>query len=692
MTTDTFQRKLTAILSADVVGYSRLMREDEEATVHTLNKYKEMIFGIIERHNGRLVDSPGDNVLAEFVSVVDAVRCGVEIQEDLKASNEELPPNRKMEFRIGINTGDVIQDGDRIYGDGVNVAARIESLADPGGICISRTAYDQVKNKINIDYEYLGDYEVKNISEPVQVYRIRMESEAPTVKEKTGKASSRTWQIAALVMAVFIVGAVAIWYFSFRQAEEAPKTIAVLPFEDLSPENDQEYFVDGLSEELINSLTKIPDLRVTSRTSSFSFKGSDKTLQEIASVLDVENILEGSVRKAGNALRITAQLIRVKDDYHLWSQTYNRELKDIFVVQEDIANSVTRELKVTLGIDRSRRQLGVTDNPEAYELYLVAKGQYNTQSGDPDLVLELIDRAITIDPEFAVAWVMKAVVLSSYVIRESDKGRVASLLDEGLNAAQRAIELEPNLAAGYASLGLYRTVDGEWIEAELAYRKAFELATEPITDLVPQIPHHYMAVGFPARAKELFEEIRQNDPLNTPNLFWYIYCLGLLGDTQGAEAENKRGSALFGWTLRGWGQTCASLGNDLYLSSEEIAFDDPNLDKVVLKEHFKSPEEGLAELRRLYNGVDNIRSLDFIAISILAAYFGDSDLAMDAIERAHNFDATLVHALWFPVMREVRQLPRFKEFVREIGLVDYWEKFGWPDICHKLDNGDFECD
>jgi class 3 adenylate cyclase len=183
MNTEDFKRKLTAIFSADVVGYSRLMGEDEETTVRTLNKYKQMIFGFIERHNGRVIDSPGDNVLAEFSSVVDAVRCGVQIQEDLKANNEGLPENRRMEFRIGINTGDVIQDGDRIYGDGVNVAARIESLADPGGICLSRTAYDQVKKNLKVEYEYLGEYEVKNIDEPVRVYKVLMDSIPNDIKK-----------------------------------------------------------------------------------------------------------------------------------------------------------------------------------------------------------------------------------------------------------------------------------------------------------------------------------------------------------------------------------------------------------------------------------------------------------------------------------------------------------------------------
>ena len=314
MTTEDFKRKLTAILSADVVGYSRLMGDDEEATVRTLKKYKQIIFDLIERHNGRLVDSPGDNVLAEFVSVVDAVRCSVQIQEDLKENNEGLPPNRKMEFRIGINVGDVIQDGDRIYGDGVNVAARIESLADPGGICLSRTAYDQVRKKLKHEYEYLGEYEVKNIDEPVRIYRIQMEPETNTTIVKEKKASALS---------------------------DKP-SIVVLPFVNISNDPEQEYFSDGMTEEIINAIANVEGLKVISRTSSFFFKGKDVSLRTIGEELNVDNVIEGSVRKAGNKIRITAQLIKVTDDAHLWSETYDRELEDVFSIQDEISKEIGR--------------------------------------------------------------------------------------------------------------------------------------------------------------------------------------------------------------------------------------------------------------------------------------------------------------------------------------------------------------
>jgi adenylate cyclase len=669
MTTEDFKRKLTAILSADVVGYSRLMGEDEEATVLTLNKYKEMIFGLIERHNGRLVDSPGDNVLAEFASVVDAVRCGVQIQEDLKASNEELPPDRKMEFRIGINTGDVIQDGDRIYGDGVNVAARIESLADPGGICISRTAYDQVKNKINIDYEYLGDYEVKNISEPVQVYRIRMEPEAVTPKAPNAK-----------------------------DVEEAPKTIAILPFINMSSDPEQEYFADGLSEELINSITKIPDLLVTARTSSFSFKGTNKKVQEIAKELGVAHILEGSVRKAGNALRITAQLIRATDGFHLWSEKYDRELKDIFAVQENIATAVADELKITLGIDKSLKQLGGTDNVKAYEFYLVAQGLWNKVVGEEKLystikkALESIDGAIAIDPEFALAWARKATI-HTYLTVFGPTGSAEAEREAGLSAALRSIELEPNLAAGYFSLGFIKANKGDWIDAESEFRKALQLKREPLTGADFSIVIYYDTIGYFKRGRELIEEILRNDPLNMEMRGHYLLVLYILDDMGRAEEEYKRAKELFGdqwWIFGDMTMTLLRLDSNDVVSRDYILYSDQIFD--VAKKHLDSPKVALTELHLLYTDSENQSTFRLVEISCLAAYFGDPEFALEAMEKAINVDRASGFHLWWPILREVRQLPRFKKLVKEIGLVDYWNRFGWPDICRPLDNGDFECD
>ncbi len=725
MTEERVKRKLSAILSADVVGYSRLMGEDEVSTVRTLEAYRKVMTDLIEQFRGRVVDSPGDNLLSEFSSVVDAVQCAVEIHDVIRAKNEELPEDRRMLFRIGVNLGDVIEEGDRIYGDGVNIAARLEGLAEAGGICISGSAHEQIENKLALGYEFLGEHTVKNITKPVKVFRVPMGPKAITSKEGDEKRSKlKNWQWTALGAAatiIVIIGAVAIWNFYLRSpsieptsiepeqtslvsdVKEALKTIAVLPFEDLSPEKDQEYFVDGLSEEILNCLAQMPDLTVIAKTSSFSFKGKDKTIPEIASVLGVDHILDGSVRKAGNALRITAQLVKAVDGSHLWSKTYDRELKvkEIFAVQEDIATSVADELKVTLGIGKSLKQLGGTENVEAYELFLVAKVQMRDMfaKGQMDQgtsamlnrLLKSLDAVIALDPEFAGAWTNKAYChWLRLILMPAD--RVASEIDSSLNASLRAIELEPNLAEGYFALGLSRLVRGDFIEAELAYRKGMELAYDPINPFDYGFDLHSIAIGNFNRANEIVEAAEQIDPLNQSVRGRYISSFGFLGDTQRAEEEYDQGRALFGddWFWGDFWLTLARLGSKGVVSRDEIT--SQNTVHDAAKERLDSSKEGLAELHQLYSDDSNLSENDITNASVWAAYFGDPEFAMDAMEKGRRVNATGLFKIWLPVMHEVRQLPRFKEFAKEIGLVDYWNKFGWPDLCRPVDDDDFECD
>jgi TolB-like protein/class 3 adenylate cyclase len=364
MATEDFRRKLTAILSADVKDYSRLMGEDEEATVRTITAHRKVITSVIQKYRGRVVDSPGDNILAEFVSVVDAVQSAVEIQEVIRAKNAELPDEHKMEFRIGINLGDVIQEGERIYGDGVNIAARVEGVADPGGICISGSAYEQIENKLALGYEYIGEHTVKNIVKPIRVYRV------PTGPETLQKVTDERrppprWQRAALavVIALLVVaGGVAIWK-SYRpsppQMEVASvekmafalpdkPSIAVLPFNNLSDDPKQEYFSDGLTEEIISALGSVPRLFVIARNSTFTYKGKPVKVQQVAEELGVRYVLEGSVRKAGDKIRISAQLIDALNGHHLWAKRYDRNLSDIFAVQDEITKEIITAMQVKL--------------------------------------------------------------------------------------------------------------------------------------------------------------------------------------------------------------------------------------------------------------------------------------------------------------------------------------------------------
>jgi adenylate cyclase len=313
------ERRLAAILSADVKEYSRLMGDDDVATVETLTVYREAMSKLISQHRGRVVDSPGDNLLAEFSSVVAAVQCSVSIQEELTARNADLLVDRRMEFRIGINLGEVIIEGDRIYGDGVNIAARVQELAEGGGVCISGSVCDEISSKLSLGCESLGEHTLKNIDEPVRVYRVRVDS------SQRGEAPP---------------GA--------PSAEAEKPTVAVLPFANMSDDPEQEHFTDGITDDIITDLAKIGGFAVVARTSTFTYKNRAVKIPDVGRELCVRYVLEGSVRKVGDQVRITAQLVDAVAGHHLWAERYDRDLTHIFGVQDEISQKIASALKVVL--------------------------------------------------------------------------------------------------------------------------------------------------------------------------------------------------------------------------------------------------------------------------------------------------------------------------------------------------------
>jgi adenylate cyclase len=423
MAKEGFKRKLTAILSADVKGYSRLMGEDEEATIRTLTEYRKIISDQVKQNEGRVVDSPGDNVLAEFASVVDALKCAVDTQKEIAVQNESLPENRKMEFRIGVNLGDVAEEGDRIYGDGVNVAARIESLADPGGICISRSAYDQVRKRLSLGYEYLGEHSVKNIDEPVRVYRVLTAPEyaGRVIGEKT--AAGKKWRrlaYAAVACLIVVAGGLIAWniYLQKSRRVESADTekmafllpdkpsIAVLPFDNMSGDPNQDYFSDGLTEQIISALSQAPNLFVIARNSSFTYKGKAVKVRQVAEELGVRYVLEGSVRKSEDNLRITAQLIDALKGHHMWSESYDRDLKDIFAIQDEITMKVVTAMRVKLTIgEQGRMYTKGTKNLKAYLKYLEAVEPFFLFKKEANArAKQLLEEATALDPEYGIAY------------------------------------------------------------------------------------------------------------------------------------------------------------------------------------------------------------------------------------------------------------------------------------------------
>jgi adenylate cyclase len=523
MNTERTKRKLSAILSADVKGYSRLMGEDEAATVQTLKTYREVMASLIRQHGGRVVDSPGDNLLAEFGSVVDALDCAVKIQHELKAKNSELPEQSRMEFRIGVNLGDVIEDEERIYGDGVNVAARLEGLADGGGICVSGTAYDQIAKKLPLGYEYLGEQRVKNIEKPVRVYRVLMEPEAAGKVIGEKRPISRHWRWAAVALIVVAV-ALAIWNFYFRPPFEPASaermafplpdkpSIAVMPFDNMSGDPEQEYFSDGMSEDLITDLSKLSGLFVIARNSSFSYKGKAVKISQIAEELGVRYVLEGSVRKAGDQVRINAQLIDATTGHHLWAERYDGRMGDIFALQDKVTQKIVGALAVKLTADEQQRIAAKgTDNVAAHDAFLRGWEHY-----------------LRLTPD--------------------DIGKAESYF-------KRAIELDWNYGRAYAALalvywqgtrgGLYKGLGISWREARARARQYLQVAMKNPTSLAHHVNSQmYLFKRLHEKAISEAERALALDPNNPSNYAAMSDALNMAGRPKEAIDYAKKGMRL----------------------------------------------------------------------------------------------------------------------------------------------------
>jgi adenylate cyclase len=379
-------RRLAAILAADVAGYSRLMGADEEGTLDRLKVLRrELADPKIKEHRGRIVKTTGDGLLVEFVSVVDAVRCAVDVQREMGLRNSDVPADRRIEFRIGINLGDIIKDRGDIFGDGVNVAARLEALAEPGGICVSRVVRDQVRDKLDFGFEDRGEQQVKNIARPVRAFDVRIAAESALLSPEP----------------------------PVRAALPLPDkpSIAVLPFTNMSGDTEQEYFADGMVEDIITGLSRIKWLFVIARNSTFVYKGKPIDVKQVGRELGVRYVLEGSVRKAGNQVRVTGQLIDTANATHVWAQRYDRALDDIFALQDELTMSVIGAIEPTLRkaeIERARRKR--PESLDAYDLYLRALPFATTcMPEDADKALPLLQQAISFEPDYAavhalIAW------------------------------------------------------------------------------------------------------------------------------------------------------------------------------------------------------------------------------------------------------------------------------------------------
>ncbi len=494
------ERRLAAILAADVVGYSRLMGADEEATLATLNAYREIIDRLVVDLHGRVFGSAGDSVIAEFASPVEAVRCAVDIQQEIEARNADLPEDRRMHFRIGVNLGDVMAQGDNLFGDGVNVAARLEGLAKAGGVCVSGTVFDHVRNKVGVEFEDLGERQVKNIPEPLRVYRV-----AAQMAEEDEPASNFETAIGL--------------DFSIPDYP----SIAVLPFTVMSADPEQEFFADGVAEDIITALSKISRLMVVARNSTFTYKGKAVDVKQVSREQGVRYVLEGSVRKAGNRVRVTAQLIDATTGLHLWAERYDRELEDIFAVQDEI----TREIVVAMDVqlregEQHRVWASGTRNLEAWECVRLATDAVlgGAVEAQPK-ARELIDRAIELDPDYAIAWTMRGWLHFTEAdvgggIGDSEQFDKAQA--SAFRCGHRALELDPDCADAYGMLALTHLNAGEHDVAIEMSEKAIALAPNN-AELLGGVASAVMRKsGQPERGAELVKKAMRLCPFYRPGL------------------------------------------------------------------------------------------------------------------------------------------------------------------------------
>jgi adenylate cyclase len=475
MAEEGFRRKLAAILSADVEGYSRLMDDDEEVTVRTLTTYRSAVTDLVEQYRGRVVDSPGDNILAEFISVVDSVNCAVEIQRELAERNSDLPDKRKMQFRIGVNVGDVVEEGDRIYGDGINIAARIENLTDAGGVCISGRVYDQVENKLDFKYEYAGEHVVKNISKPVRLYRVLAKSEN-NISNLVNKHDLPT-----------------------------KPSIAVLPFHCLASDQMMEFVSDGLTEDITTLLARVPGFFVICRDSAFTYKNQRIGARRVASDLGVRYVVTGSVREMGEKARVTAELIDGYTGTHLWGDRFDSTKETIFELQDEITRTIASHIEPELTrAEISRIERRPPENLDVWELYhrahgLVSLKGFNAQTFKESI--SLLRRATALDPGFAIAHGYLSLQLAFSYLMRIDVGE-ENLTEQSMESLEKALQIDTHdsTVLGYTGCAL----------CEIGQRQ---------------------------RGLDLLERAVENDPSNAQA--WVAYGAGLLSAGRASEGVEK---------------------------------------------------------------------------------------------------------------------------------------------------------
>ena len=661
-------RQLAAIMFTDIVGYTAMMQQNEEKTVAVIKHYNTTLEKRVTQFNGQVLNYYGDGSLCIFSSATDAVNCSLAVQNDLK--NEPVVP-----LRIGLHIGEVFFEDAKALGDGVNVASRVQSLGQENTILISEEVHNKIKNNDSITTKSLGQFDFKNVGKPMEVFALTNEGLfVPQRKKMVGKLKSKSHQkrniIMALSLVIIGVAAFSIYTnFLAKNDSASDKSIAVLPFVDMSAAKDQEYFSDGLSEELLNLLAKIPELKVIGRTSSFSFKGKNEDLRIISQKLGVAHILEGSVRKDGNKIRVTAQLIRAADGSHLWSETYDRELEGIFKLQDEIAGAVVKQLKLKLLTTPSSTT--TSTNIEVHNLIL--QGNYFYDKLDKENVAKAIDfynQALILDSNDALAWGK----LANAISRQSWQNYIDqnSGYEKARHAALKAISLDTTLAVGYlelADIKLYHDID--WKGAEEAYQKALSL--EPgNSEIIYGLGDLYQGLGRLEEAVNYTKQTIVLDPLKP------LYHLNL-GSVQTYAGHLQEGIFSYKKALeldpRFQRAHMYQGRNNLLLGNPDLALKEMQLENVELYKSFGLVLAYHALGRR--NEADETLK-DFTSrykndwcylIAELHAFRNEKDAAFEWLEKAYNKKESWLY--WLkgdPLLKNLENDPRHKVFLRKMNL------------------------
>jgi adenylate cyclase len=700
------QRKLAAIMFTDMVGYSALSQRDDRLALELLEEHRHLLREIFPRFHGTEIKTIGDAFLVEFGSALEAAQCAIEIQRTLAKRNHDVTLDRRIELKIGIHIGDVVHRNGDVYGDGVNIASRIEQLAGAGGICVSMDVERQIRNALEARFEKFGSADLKNIKLPMDLFRIVLPWEKgnePTAK-RTSKKSPVLVPVAILAMLVLLAG----WWWMQRSSKNqglpaaphavptAPatvpdqKSVAVLPFVNLSDDKGSEYFSDGVSEELLTVLQKIPGMHVAARTSAFSFKGKNATAQEIGQKLGVAHLVEGSVRKSGDTVRIAARLTRADTGEELWSENYTRNLKDVFAVQTELAQTIVEQLlgrfvgtdagstaKEKIQAEVQAAEKGGTKNVEAHQLYLQGRFYENRHSDKSTReALAAYQRAVELDPGFARAWAGVART-NTWVAGFSTEGGQKGLdahLASARDAVARALAIEPNLPdALYARAWIETNFDFNWSAATQSVSKAMALAPADPNVLIAAA-NLETALGNTDRGIEIYRKAVELDPVNAQSRSFLAF--GLATTKQFAEARAEYARVIELNSSAPWAHAGLGLSYLLENKFEEAATaaqaDAGEWARLLIvscarwgQKRVTESDAALAELTK------NEAETAAFQIAEAYAYRGDKDRAFEWLERARRQrDPGLGDLRKDPLLENLYDDPRWNVFLHTMGLAD----------------------